>query len=194
MKGEVFYTQRVFRGLLKAISFPGTVQSLELSEDLYEFLGPKFWPLGAIALTLIDGQTSFCVVGPDSKVLEEKIVWLTKSKVLPMKEADFVIATEALHERLWDVKVGDLRNPEKAATVIYLVEEVQEGIHSGVVLRLSGPGVKGEKLVSLLGLPRQEFITLAQVNQLFPLGVDCFFVDKKGMLVSIPRSVKEEVL
>jgi phosphonate C-P lyase system protein PhnH len=194
MQREVFFTQKVFKSLLRAMSFPGTVQSLEFSEELYQFLGDEFWALGSIALTLIDGHTSFCVIGPNSKVLEERIIKLTRSKVLPMKEADFVITTEALQERLWDVKVGELRNPEKSATVIYLVEGVQEGIGGGVVLRLSGPGVKGERLISLFGLPPQEFLTLSQVNHLFPLGIDCFFVDKKGMLVGIPRSVKVEVL
>jgi alpha-D-ribose 1-methylphosphonate 5-triphosphate synthase subunit PhnH len=104
---------------------------------------------------------------------------------------------------------GDALNPERGARLFAAVAGLeaegseQDGSAPGgpapagapadadaVPLRLTGPGVREERLLTVRGLPAGVFTALAAVNDAFPLGVDTFLVAPDGSVAGLPRSTR----
>jgi alpha-D-ribose 1-methylphosphonate 5-triphosphate synthase subunit PhnH len=63
----------------------------------------------------------------------------------------------------------------------------------GDVLAISGPGVESEHRLAVRGMDRRYAEALREVNELFPVGLDCCLLDPGGRLVCLPRSSRVEV-
>ena len=180
MKQDI-YTQQTFSKLMKAMSRPGNVYNLSLREGDAPFM--------PILLTLLDNEVTFAVIG--QKIATEDITLATGSNETTIEEADYVLvfggesAGAVLRTRR-----GDLRYPDKGATIIYLVKSVKG---DGITLRLKGPGIKGEQLLSLDGFSESEVRDIKAANSDFPLGIDCIFIDSDARTASVPRSTHLEV-
>lgn len=179
--------QRAFRILLQAMAHPGEIHLL-----------PPDVPnqgLPLVAQTLLDHEVGFAVIGPDSESLASSLRDLTRSRLTDISAADFVVvAGGGSRGGILEVKRGSLEYPDRGATVIYLVEELSPEGTAGLHIRLKGPGIKEETGLVITGLDDREMIELKQVNQDFPLGVDCFLLDKRGRIAGIPRSNSVEAL
>ncbi|MGC8491846.1 MAG: phosphonate C-P lyase system protein PhnH [Syntrophobacteraceae bacterium] len=75
--------QRAFRILLQAMAHPGEIHLL--SPDAPD----RGLPL--VAQTLLDHEVGFAVLGPDSESLSSSLKDLTRSRLIDISAADFVI-------------------------------------------------------------------------------------------------------
>lgn len=176
--------QGVFRAMLDAISRPGVVYTLTKAQAAAEG-----WML--VLQTLLDHEVSHCLISDDQR-LAEQIMGVTHSPRASLEDADFVIApaggTKGLIRR---AKRGVPAYPDYSATVIYAVERIVPEDHNRPQVRLSGPGIAGEvSFPQMEGIDDGELAALSEINKEFPLGVDAFFVDRRGLLVALPRSTR----
>lgn len=179
-------TQQAFRILLQALSHPGDIYPLSP-------LGPG-QGLPLMLQTLLDHEVSFAVIGPDGDSLAGFVRDLTKSRLTEVPAADFIIVAQGSSQGgILEAKRGSLEYPDQGATIIYLVESLGREGQVGVRVKLQGPGVKKEIQSIITGLAADEIHDLKNINQEFPLGVDCFFLDRTGRVMGIPRSILLEV-
>ncbi|MBT9137904.1 MAG: Alpha-D-ribose 1-methylphosphonate 5-triphosphate synthase subunit PhnH [Dehalococcoidia bacterium] len=204
----IFDSQKIFRTLLDAFAHPGKVVKIS---------GLRIGPPSGISkasagvlFTLLDLEVGFAVSTCDKKQSEkiaEYFIINTGSRLKNLESADFILALGELPE-LERIKKGSLEYPDEGATIVYAVEEVNEprpfylrrdttcqkgrglsGIDS-VRLTLTGPGINGERHLSLKGLKKQEVIKIMEVNKEFPLGIDFVFTDRKDKCFALPRSTR----
>ena len=168
---------RFFRLLLQAMSHPGTIYSLaHARQDVPPVLG--------LLSSLLDNEVGFAVVGdPD---LAAAIGRHTGSRQVPLEAADFLILANGCGgDSLALLRRGSREYPDQGATLVYLVDELQEG-PGGIVL--SGPGIAGKIALRIKGLAMRELECLRELNSEFPLGLDAILVDTLGQMACIPRS------
>lgn len=178
----VFDAQRAFRRLLEATSSPGKILTLPPTHcDSYE---------EAVALTLLDHEVTFCVVGEGSPTAE-RLSKQTGARAVPLPEADFAPVYEP-GDAASRMKRGEPERPELGATAIYIVESLSD--FGTVNLRLSGPGMPDERSLGVAGLPLSEVEAIRESRAGYPLGVDVYLVDPAGRLAGLPRSTRLEVI
>jgi alpha-D-ribose 1-methylphosphonate 5-triphosphate synthase subunit PhnH len=175
------YTQKAFKALMQAMSRPGTVHQLDLNES--------DGPLMPVLLTLLDQEVTFAVVG---KGIEgDRIALATGSKETAVEEADFVLVSGGDSAgAVLRAKRGDIKYPDKGATILYLIPSVQG---RGTRFHLEGPGILESMTFAPDGFGQGEARDVRAANAEFPIGVDCVFVDKAARMVAVPRSVRMEV-
>jgi len=173
---EANITQKAFSSLLQAMSRPGSVYPM-----------PGNAMMSALH-ALLDNEVTCHVVG-DYR-LEEEIRAGTCCNMAGLEDADFiVIPCGDCGGNLSDAKRGTLDYPDKGATVVF-------GVHAfgtGLRIRLRGPGIDGENVVSVDGWSADHASELSGINAEFPLGVDCILLDGSNVMC-IPRSARLEVL
>jgi alpha-D-ribose 1-methylphosphonate 5-triphosphate synthase subunit PhnH len=188
-------SQQVFRTLMMTLAFPGTNRRLKpiplsiSKPDLDYILQPL--------LTLLDLETSFHVVCRDKKLQEIVSRYLelnTNSEPRKLPQADFILCLDrSLNGRFLELKKGTLTQPNKSATVLYLLDGLSElPIAEATELSLSGPGIKDRQTVYVCGLDIGELDQWNHYKNEYPLGVDVYLVSRSGDLVGIPRSVNIE--
>lgn len=182
---KVFDTQCIYRQILDAMARPGKVNLLPALR-----LNP---PLGlnqaaaAIALTLLDSETGFCVLPADQGVIDY-LKFNTGAAACPVDCAEFIItAGNERKPELIDVCCGTLLSPEKGATLIIMVDSL-EAAGKGIQLLLSGPGINGGSCLNISGLDKSNIQTIAGLNQEYPMGVDVIYADNSGNVACVPRS------
>lgn len=185
---EVLDSQKIFRTLLRSMSFPGRVFSMD--EVATGFATKELQPCASIMQTLLDDRASFCVL-PAESGLSGFIRAHTGANEVALEEADFVFVTDSQqpldYKRL---KTGSHVSPEKGATVVYQLAKISGS--GGRQLKLSGPGIKDTILVEMVEMP-SSLIDVLKVNQ-FPTGVDVILVDSGLRVMGIPRSTRVEVV
>ena len=96
-----------------------------------------------------------------------------------------------MFEEFLHINHGSLEEPNKSATVFYLVETLSnEVMENGQSIILQGPGIKEEQLVFFDTIGHQEIEYWKESRKNYPLGVDIYLIDKNGLICGIPRSVK----
>jgi alpha-D-ribose 1-methylphosphonate 5-triphosphate synthase subunit PhnH len=92
--------------------------------------------------------------------------------------------------RIEAASVGTMLYPDQAATLFVgcQLENAPEDT-TAAILRLTGPGIQGERYIRVSGLPA-EFWALRQRASRFPLGWDIFLVDVTGKVIGLPRSTR----
>jgi phosphonate C-P lyase system protein PhnH len=189
-------TQSVFRVLLNAMSRPGRIYEMGPFIGGWNCPAPGGFGSGAAFLvpvlrTLLDSEVSFCVTG-DKRTAKE-IAKFTGSHVSGVGDADFVIVPHGGKSRaVLEAKRGTLKYPDEGATIIFCVERLGEEIEAILRLDLRGPGIADTRRLSIAGIDFETFAHLKEINSEFPLGMDSFFMDKKGRLAAIPRSTAIE--
>jgi alpha-D-ribose 1-methylphosphonate 5-triphosphate synthase subunit PhnH len=184
-------SQQIFRTLVIALAFPGTVRklksaSLAIDRPRIEFILQPF-------LTLLDFETNYCVVAHDKALQEEVSQYIeinTNSHPKQMEQADFVLCLEAgMDGNFAKLKRGTLPHPDHSTTIFYLVEEIcSPPQNKGVTISLSGPGIEEEQSLSVNGLALSELEQWRECRHDYPMGIDIYLVSWAGSIIGIPRS------
>jgi alpha-D-ribose 1-methylphosphonate 5-triphosphate synthase subunit PhnH len=144
--------------------------------------------------TLLDHEVGFAVIGPEGGCIAGLVRDLTRSRLTEVPAADFIIILRGNSRGgILAAKRGSLEYPDQGATIIYLVESLNQEGQTGLKVKLQGPGVNREIRTIIKGLSADEILDLKIINQEFPLGVDCFFLDLAGRVMGLPRSSYLEV-
>lgn len=168
-----------FRGILQAMSRPGTIQQLPIGGD---------GPLQTLLSSLLDQEVSLAGIDPAAADLAVEVARKTGCRITALEQADFLLAVgDSAAERLPVLKRGSSEYPETGATVIFLVDGINP---EGGAFSLSGPGVKDVVYPDFSGISDKVLPLLAEVNRDFPLGIDAVVLDRQGQLACIPRSTR----
>jgi len=184
---EVHDCQETFRLLLYAISNPGEIVGIgKYARNLED--EDKIMLL--LALTLLDKETSFMVVG--SNLLTKTAANLTYSKEREAY-ANFIFVAERCSPELMEnifskTTPGTLVEPHTNSVLIIGVDQFDQ---SGSCL-LKGPGINGCKRAALSGYARQWILLRDSIEYEYPTGIDLYFVTPQGELMAIPRKVSME--
>jgi len=184
-------TQRVFRALLKAVSFPGSLGSLAREAAGIDAWASVNRALVAVALTLLDAETSFCVWPRNAEAETRLLSQLTYGRPAAPQDAlyHFVLRTANAAEALRGASVGTLVEPHLGATVVM---EADELTHQGA-WTLRGPGINGTASLGVRGLPPEIAAVRAERCAEYPLGIDLFLIDRSGRLAALPRTTRVQV-
>jgi len=179
---SVHDTQRIFRALVKASSYPGTIQELGDIAKKMNLEIPLSRGALLLSLTLLDREVNFHT---PQKELAQSLSRLTYSPSVEARNAEFIVIPQGCRsaELISSACRGTLINPHKGATIILEVDSLEERGHW--ILR--GPGIKTENRVNIKGSdewlkPRNES------TREFPLGVDLYLVDHRAALMVLPRT------
>lgn len=192
-------SQGVFRQLLKAMSEPGTLVSVTSPESIETLYASTF----AVCQALMDQQTPLWLSPKlDTKNIKHNLHFHTGVPVIGQsKDALFAVmnATEAnLFQNVsQDFAQGTDEYPETGCTLIIQVNSIKNFLSDDINLRLTGPGIEEEHVVSISDLapPLLDYLSNAtgERNAPFPLGLDVIFIDQ-NQLVCLPRTTQVEVL
>ena len=170
-------SQAVFRSVMDAMARPGRV---------HEITGPDMPPLAgataAVLLTLVDGETPLWLDEGAAAAWD----WIAFHCGAPRAAAGaaqfaVVLGTAALEA----FSAGSDEEPEGSTTVILQVE----ALGRGDALRLKGPGLAGEEVLAVTGLPAA-FASFWQTNRrLFPRGIDLILC-AGNRVAALPRTVE----
>ena len=184
-------TQQAFRTIMRAMGYPGSIQ--RLGNPLHRRAGTA--NLQLVAETLLDQDVTFCVVGDKGMCeLEEILHERTNSPLSEISLADLIIVTSSSSRgKLLTAKTGTPEYPDRNATVLFSVETLADGSDRNFLIRLTGPGIQGEKYIKMKGLDYEELRHLSELNCGYPLGIDSIFVDQIDRVMYVPRSAKIEL-
>jgi alpha-D-ribose 1-methylphosphonate 5-triphosphate synthase subunit PhnH len=182
--------QSVYRKLVEATSMPGTVVNLAKEAALLDVQKDCLSGTILFALTLLDPEVTFKVIGKQEEVVSRRINQLTYSKSVHVAEADYIFilqdaSIEEMDTAINQAKVGNLLNPHEAPTIILEVANATKG----EPIKLSGPGIQGDTLINLQHVSNWMGVR-KEKNIEFPLGIDMYFVDKQHHLLAIPRTTQ----
>lgn len=172
--------QSVYRDILNAFSYPGTV--LEIAHPLDAF--------SLVLATLVDS----CVNLADlDQSLPPELEPLLGCSPAEFEVADFVVcsaATFPVHDR--SPRLGDLNHPHLGATLILVCSELESGTSDkdhGLAIGVSGPGVETCNEFHVTGLCTDWLKARTVWVAGFPLGVDIILC-AANRIVGIPRTSK----
>lgn len=190
--------QAIYRKVLDAMSRPGKVNVLAPEVEKLTLKVDVLPATLGLILMLLDSEVSFHVVSVRSDVISQLISQLTYAKEENIEQADYVFVLKdapdhTLAETFRNVKIGNLIDPQKSATLIIEVKAVAH--ESSKTFTMQGPGIKD---VSALTIAVDDAWVEArkEVNGEFPFGVDAMFVDEQARIVCLPRTtqiVEDEV-
>ncbi|MFJ7933967.1 phosphonate C-P lyase system protein PhnH [Sporosarcina sp. NPDC096371] len=181
-------TQEVFRTILHCMSRPGTIKNIgEIGEQHGQQEACRDSTFLS-AMTLLDAEVSFHVVGENTAPIEAYLSAHTLAKVAELQVADYLFImnnasaldiSEAFHQS----KKGTLTNPQQSATIIIETEKLSN--EPG--LALQGPGIETSETVHITA--SQVWMgERAKANQEYPLGVDMIVIDQQSNLMCLPRT------
>lgn len=180
LHGDVVPTQGVFRALLRAMSRPGTTETLP--RDGWDS------SLAAVCETLLDHEVSFCAVG-EAAPWSEAVFAATKSPRADVEEADFVVVSGGdSNGAAARAKRGEPEYPDLGATVVYVIDRIPTDAGAGPML--SGPGIDGARRPDVNPLSAAEWSLLREINDEYPLGVDAVCLVGPADALCVPRSTR----
>jgi alpha-D-ribose 1-methylphosphonate 5-triphosphate synthase subunit PhnH len=177
--------QRVFRGILDALSRPGQVVGLPAPTRVP---APLDGAAAAIGLSLLDGETRvFLPVGCDAAA-----AWLRFHTGCRLArnaaEADFVIVpSQTSCPDLETLRLGSDEAPHLSATLVVAATRLEPGAGP----RLTGPGIDGETRLEISGLEPSFLGRRAALACLFPRGIDVLFTCGTR-IAALPRTTRLE--
>ena len=190
MKGfdsEVFDSQAVFRQLLNAMAYPGTISGPGITLACPDRIYPC---TGALLLTLLDFETPFWTdLAPDSI----EVRWLKFHTGVPVTfnpfEAAFALITDPSSSiELNRFNPGTVISPDRSTTLVIQTRSMAEGNQ----LRFTGPGIPKQAGLTFTGIAPDFWEHRARINQAFPTGIDMIFVHK-DRFCALPRTVQTEI-
>src|SRR5476649_3030672 len=178
--------QYSFRRILRALSEPGVCIQLPAMQG--------FGALGSasacVLLTLIDQDTPLWLSASlNDEILRKNLRFHTGAVLTDNPAAvSFALADPALDSAtLLAFPCGDEMSPELATSVIVQLESLS----GGVPLRLTGPGIESEQVITPK-LPDAVRNYLLNRPHRFPLGLD-FMLTCGDALIALPRTTRVEV-
>lgn len=167
--------QRMFRHLLDAVARPG------LRADLRADLGEAAAWLGVLAVFCDNTQTLADLTGALSDA-DRRFLGVADA---PATTARFILADGARPPGDLEPVRGTLEQPDLGTTLVIRVAR----LGAGDPLRLSGPGVPGERDLAVTGLNSDWLDARARWCADFPLGCDLVLADATGAVV-LPRTTR----
>lgn len=187
LNARIHYMQRLYRSLLDTMARPGSIEQLE--PYVYQACPSEFQYVIGIAITLLDQEVSFHETSI-SKELTPHLQLLTRSTTKLLHESDYLLVHKGAAPDLMEAKRGTDLYPDQSATIIIQVSRISDDQEGEVRLKLRGPGIKSEQMLSLDGLNRELLSELLLNSGRFPLGLDWILVDDEGRVCCLPRSTK----
>jgi alpha-D-ribose 1-methylphosphonate 5-triphosphate synthase subunit PhnH len=190
--------QAVFRATLDVLTRPGTVKRLPSAADepLAAHVPAALLPL----LALADRSTPVCVLGEESAegltAWDEIVRVATNAPRAALGAARLVAALRPLTAgELAGLRAGTAAAPEDGALACLAVAGIapatdagRENDGAGGLLRLSGPGVPGERAVAVTGLPAGFAAARRGLVAGFPAGADLLLIAPDGAMTGLPRT------
>jgi len=179
-------TQRIFRKLLRAHSFPGAIVDVGPDTQGVETWAGISAAMTGIALTLLDSETSFCLWPGRAAAEKDFLSHLTYGRIVRAQEAafHFVVGGEEAAAALRSAGTGTLVEPHRGATVIIEVDALEE--EGSWVLR--GPGIRTATKLGVNGFDHELLRLRTEKCSEYPLGIDLVLVDRQGRCAAIPRT------
>jgi alpha-D-ribose 1-methylphosphonate 5-triphosphate synthase subunit PhnH len=182
-------TQACFRGVLQAMSHPGRVVELPSLQDAKP---PRLADASAaLLLTLLDAETALRLHGALHG--EAVLAWLRfhtgTREAKPGDDAPFTaVRAEELNAALWSsLPFGSDDAPQDGGTLIVEVPACTDtALHR---LSLRGPGVSGERLIDVAGVPTAFWEHRVALQSQFPRGFDLLLARGRDV-IAIPRSTQ----
>ena len=187
---KVHDIQKIYRKVLDLMSRPGKIANISDEVKEVQPIVDIFDATFGLMLMLLDMEVSFHIVSANSEKIAQMISQLTYGKQSDIEQADYVfvlkdVAATQLAEVFKQVKVGELFDPQKSATLI--VEAMELTNEKELIFR--GPGIKDTNLVNI-GLGNDWIGARKDVNIEFPLGVDTIFIDGQANVLCLPRTTQ----
>lgn len=175
-------SQAVFRAAMQALARPGELHALpEVAPFAVERARSAFALLAALA----DHEVCIAVTGGRADdAIAARLA--TGSRLVEPEVAEYVLALsdDAALPALLDR--GTIETPEHGATLICAVEAL--GDEGTLVLSLQGPGVPGASRARVTGISRETFAARSAACESYPMGIDMFLVDRRGLCIGLPRT------
>lgn len=183
-------SQAHFRKILYAMARPGLCINLD-GPDLHPPLD-LYRSSASIGLALMDRYVQFYCHNYSSDTTAY-LALNTGAAQGSLKEADFIFvhATEAGY-CMQQAKMGSLEYPDESATLIIQVEGFERT--DGLSVQLQGPGIEGQRTISVSGIEPLLIETFMEVNSEYPLGIDCIFAAPDNSIMCIPRTSRISTL
>ena len=170
-----------FRSVLQAMARPGTA-----------------WPLSARGVAgsaledllgcLLDAECSLGWLDGRDEPVGRGICRGTGCRGVPPEEADFVlVGPSGTGAAIAGLRTGEPDFPDRGCTLVYRVESLSP---SGGRRTWTGPGIRDGIRPLVEGVPDSEWEALKATNSVYPMGVDCLFVDRAGLVAALPRSTR----
>ncbi len=180
-------TQVIFRNLLTALAYPGTLSDIDVPISCPEAIQPAS---GGILLTLLDFETP---LWSDLSNDGEAIQWLRFHTGAPLTRQKhhclFAFCTEC--DQLEDpalFNTGTIKAPDISTTLIVQTN----GISDTGPIRLTGPGIEKSRQLGLEGIHKAFLKNRSVLCSTYPLGVDMLFVCDRTF-TALPRTTKAEI-
>lgn len=161
----------VFDAIMWALARPGRLR------DLPE---PG---MSQIVEALIDRECAVHCADPDLARTARR----TGAALVAPEAADHVFLADVQAPLLEQLRCGSDLHPEDGATLVAAAD-----FSTGCRLRLTGPGVDGEEIVTVGGLPGDVWQRRARAMR-YPMGFEIVLIDGARIL-GLPRSTRAEVL
>lgn len=178
----VFQSQAAFRGILAALSEPGTIHDLGSFAPCPAGLEPA---TAILLLTLTDYETPVWM--PEALESGEAGIWLRfhcgAPPATPGKASFAVAPAGEVFPGLTAFNPGNELYPDHSTTLILQIESLT----GGDMLDLEGPGIPGRRQLDPRGLPPGFLAGWAANTRLYPLGVDVVLV-AGSRIVGLPRT------
>ena len=187
----------VFRSMLDSLSRPGTISQLTALEsvDVPRCIIPL--------LAIVDVETRFAVIDniSTSRNWSELIGSATGAPPASLTESSWVVAlSEPTRDNMEDLPRGSALAPERGCGLVVACALLSEGFdhddatQESTSIALTGPGVDGQKIVTISGISNYFFESLCDLNGSFPAGVDVWMVDQSGQILALSRSTQISIL
>ena len=187
----------VFRSMLDSLSRPGTISQLTALEsvDVPRCIIPL--------LAIVDVETRFAVINNISTAhnWSALIGSATGAPPASLAESSWVVAlSEPTRDNMEDLPRGSALAPERGCGLVVGCALLSEGFDRGnttqesTSIALTGPGVDGQKIVTISGISNYFFESLCDLNGSFPAGVDVWMVDQCSQILALSRSTQISIL
>lgn len=188
-ESPVHDSQRVFRGVLEAMSHPGKIVTLP---DLPDAPQPLNRATAAICLSLVDFETPLWADSPiaaSSQAMNHLRFHCGCPVTSAPKEARTALVSDVAALSSFDrFHLGSDERPDLSTTVIVQVE----GLSSGGGVRLAGPGIKTVSRLNVEGVEAPFWAAVQANTQVFPRGVDLILTSGDA-IACLPRTTRVEV-
>ena len=116
-------TQQAYRKLLRCMSRPGVIESIEVQSEKIDFDISFYKGTLVNMFVLLDGEVTFNIVSKNKEEVTKFVNQLTYARATTLEEADFIfILKDAVENSLGDAikrsKPGTLIDPHTFATII----------------------------------------------------------------------------
>jgi len=181
-------TQQAYRKLLRCMSRPGVIESIEVQSEKIDFDISFYKGTLVNMFVLLDGEVTFNIVSKNKEEVTKFVNQLTYARATTLEEADFIfILKDAVENSLGDAikrsKPGTLIDPHTFATII--VEGEKLSYEKNYTLK--GPGIEDICYVNIT--TKGSFVEERDNKNIeYPLGVDTVFIDREHQIMCVPRT------